>query len=79
MRLSYYEFPEGTSEDILLEHGCDEIDRTVCCSVSWAKKMLKQFGGIAYTHHIDRDGGLFEVTEIKLTGNNSRFLYNHHL
>ena len=43
------------------------------------KKLLKQYGGIAWTDHIDRDGGLFEVTEIKLKGNNSKFRYNRHL
>lgn len=29
--------------------------------------------------YVEREGGCFEVTEIKLTGNNSRFKYNHHL
>lgn len=47
--------------------------------VSTAKKMLKAYGGIAFTCHFDRDGGLFESTEIKLKGNNSRFTYNRHL
>lgn len=79
MRLSYYEFPEGTDESILIEHGCDADDPVVPCSVSWAKKMLRQFGGTAWTDHCERDGTLFEVTEITLTGNNSRFKYNHHL
>lgn len=79
MRLSYYQFPEGTPEETLLEHGCDAEDPVVCCSVSWAKKMIKKFGGCAWTDHIDRDGGLFEVTMITLKGNNSQFKYNHHL
>lgn len=48
-------------------------------TVTAAKKLLKEFGGAAWTEHIDRDGGCFEVTEIHLTGNNSRFKYNHHL
>lgn len=47
--------------------------------VSVAKELLKKFGGSAWTCHIDRDGGCFETTEIKLAGNNSRFKYNHHL
>lgn len=47
--------------------------------VSTAKKMLKAYGGIAFTQHFERDGGLFESTEIKLKGNNSRFKYNRHL
>lgn len=103
MRLNYYQFPEGTPENILLENRCgvilktgneiypssipddkrhlvDFIDRTIGgCSVTYAKKMLKQYGGTAWTEHLERDGGCFEVTEIKLTGNNSRFTYNHHL
>jgi hypothetical protein len=41
--------------------------------------MMKQYGGAGWTEHIDRDGGCFEVTEIKLQGNNSRFKYNCHL
>ena len=41
--------------------------------------MLKTKGGSAWTEHYDRDGGLFEVTKIELTGNNSRFKYNVHL
>lgn len=79
MRITYYKFPEGTPEATLYEHGCNEEDRTVTCSVTWAKKLMKQFGGIAYTHHCERDGSLFEVTEVTLKGNNSRFQYNHHL
>lgn len=50
-----------------------------CIKVSTAKKMLKAYGGIAFTQHFERDGGLFETTEIKLKGNNSRFKYNRHL
>lgn len=48
-------------------------------SITRAKKLLKTYGGIAWTEHCDRSGGVFETTEIKLTGNNSRFKYNHHL
>lgn len=55
------------------------IDRTVSGSISWIKKMIKQYGGSGWTEHIERDGSLFEVTEITLKGNNSRFKYNHHL
>ena len=57
----------------------DYIDHTIQCSITKAKKLMKQYGGSGYTQHIDRDGGLFEVTEITLKGNNSRFKYNHHL
>ena len=47
--------------------------------ISAAKNLLKQYGGSACTEHIELDGGCFEVTEITLKGNNSRFKYNHHL
>ena len=78
MRLSYYRFPEGAPVEIINEH-CDPGEDTTSCSVSWAKQMLKKYGGSAWTEHIDRDGGCFEVTEIKIKGINSRFKYNHHL
>jgi len=48
-------------------------------SITRAKQLLRQFGGSAYTQHIERDGGVFETTEIKLGGNNSRHKYNRHL
>ena len=79
MRLNYYQFPEGTPEEILREH-CEEGENTIMgCSITTAKKLLKQYGGIAWTDHCERDGGVFETTEITLKGNNSRFKYNHHL
>lgn len=48
-------------------------------NITRAKQLLKKYGGNAWTEHYERDGTLFEVTEIQLTGNNSRFKYNHHL
>lgn len=48
-------------------------------TISRAKKLLRTYGGSAWTEHCERDGGVFEVTEIQLSGNNSRFKYNHHL
>ena len=48
-------------------------------SVTTAKKLIKQYGGHGWTEHIDRDGCVFETTEIQLRGNNSRFKYNRHL
>ena len=48
-------------------------------SITHAKQLLKKHGGHAWTEHCERDGGVFEVTEIMLKGNNSRFKYNHHL
>ena len=47
--------------------------------ITAAKKLLKEFGGSAWTKHIDRDGGVFETTPIKLSGNNSHHKYNKHL
>ena len=56
-----------------------EFERQMSCTITFAKKMLRKFGGYAWTEHIDRDGGVFEVTNVTLTGNNSRHKYNHHL
>ncbi len=103
MRLSYYKFPEGTDEKILLENGCPVILKngsstyvdsipderrnevnyvsTICgpASITWIKNAMKKWGGSGFTEHYDRDGGMFEVSEIILKGNNSTFTYNHHL
>lgn len=48
-------------------------------TITAAKKLLRKYGGCAWTEHCERNGGCFEVTEISLTGNNSRFRYNRHL
>lgn len=78
MRLHYYRFDATVPEAVQEEYGAEgRIIGGV--SISTAKKLLKQYGGNAWTQHIDRDGGCFEVTEIKLSGNNSKFKYNHHL
>ncbi len=59
---------------------CTDAEKVVMgCSVTTAKRLLKEFGGIAWTEHCERDGSVFEVTSITLKGNNSRFKYNHHL
>lgn len=59
---------------------CDDAEDVVYgCSITAAKKLLKEFGGHAWTEHCERDGSVFEVTAITLNGNNSRFKYNHHL
>lgn len=80
MRLHYYRFPENVGPEVMREHGCDEGDDTIGgISITYAKELLKEFGGIAWTDHIERDGSVFETTEIRLAGNNSRFKYNHHL
>lgn len=75
---------DGTSRSLecLSEEGrknIESIDTTISCSISAAKRLMKQYGGYAWTEHIDRDGGCFEVTPVELSGNNSRFKYNHHL
>lgn len=57
----------------------DAEDTLEGISVTAAKKLLRQFGGTAWTEHIERDGGVFETTDIRLTGNNSKFKYNRHL
>lgn len=65
MRLSFYrEHPEDDPEHVTIRE---------------AKKLLKQKGGRAWTEHYERDGTLFEVSEINPQGNNSRFQYNTHL
>ena len=80
MRLNYYRFPDDAAPEVLKQHGCTPDDNVLGgISVTHAKKLLREHGGAAWTDHIDRDGSSFEVTEIKLTGNNSRFKYNHHL
>ena len=56
----------------------NEDDEPKVVSISHAKKLLKK-GGEAWTEHYERDGGLFEVTNVELKGNNSRFTYNRHL
>lgn len=62
------------------QYHCDVSEDTVDgCSVTTAKKLLREFGGSAWTEHCERDGGCFEVTPITLKGNNSRFKYNRHL
>ena len=57
----------------------DHVDYEINTSVRRAKKLLKKYGGTAYTHHCDRTGGVFEVTYIELKGNNSKHKYNRHL
>ena len=57
----------------------DYVDDVITCSVTQAKVLLRRYGGAAWTEHLDRDGGLFEVTAIELDKNNSRHRYNRHL
>lgn len=56
------------------------IDRTLGgISLTRAKLLMKKYGGTGWIEHIDRDGGCFEVSEIKIKGYNSRYKYNRHL
>lgn len=48
-------------------------------TVKNVKQLLRTFGGSGWTEHCDRSGGVFEVTEITLSGNNSSHHYNRHL
>ena len=80
MRLNYYEFPEETAPEVLKDNGCEPDERVLGgVSVTTAKKLLRQYGGTAWTEHCERDGECFEVTPITLAGNNSKFKYNHYL
>jgi hypothetical protein len=69
------EVPADVSDETLERNFKYEVDTTI----TMAKKLMKAYGGRAYTRHIDRDGGCFEVTPIVLKGNNSKHRYNVHL
>jgi len=56
-----------------------ERDEPRMVTIRQAKKLLKDCGGEAWIEHYERDGTCFEITEIELYGNNSRFQYNRHL
>lgn len=49
------------------------------CSITFVKQMIKKYGGYGLTYHIDRDGSVFETSEIRLNRNNSSHKYNQHL
>ena len=58
----------------------DELDCTIGgISITSVKNLIKKYGGIGFTEHCERDGSVFDVTDITLGKNNSRFKYNHHL
>ncbi|WP_041668463.1 hypothetical protein [Acetobacterium woodii] len=80
------ECPDYDSGD--LGYGCKDCnnfcileagDIVYGTTISNVKKLLKTFGGSGWTDHCDRSGGVFEVTEIFLKGNNSSHHYNRHL
>lgn len=70
------------ADTIPIEHR-DEVDSVGFITGPWninvIKSYMKKFGGSGYTEHYERDGSLFEVTEIELKGNNSKFKYSRHL
>ena len=67
--------PADIPDEVLARNFSDRVD----CSVTMAKKLMKAYGGRAYTQHFDRDGSLFECTPVLLKGNNSTHKYNRHL
>lgn len=82
MRLSFWQPNEDFDTDHIEDPRLAEIvvrEGVVCVSIKAAKKLLKAYGGRAWTEHYERDGTMFEVTPINLTGNNSTHKYNHHL
>ena len=48
-------------------------------TVTKAKKLIKEKGGTAWIEHCDRDGCVFETTEVVVGEKNSGFRYNRHL
>ena len=73
-------FPADWNDNYCQWKHCDEADPVLGgVSVSAAKRLLLKFGGAAYTYHCERDGTVFEVSDITLKGNNSRFSYSRHL
>lgn len=91
MRINEYRFPEDHNDpQVRFNEGAEGIDGhdDVCTdagyvvsgiSITSCKEMLKKYGGSAWTLHIDRDGSIFEVTNICLNKNNSKHKYNRHL
>ena len=94
MKINTYVFPDGVDPHTRYLEGaeayagtgnretgrCTESDTEVLgITVTKVKQLIKKYGGHGFTQHIDRDGGLFDTTEIKLKGNNSKHKYNRHL
>ncbi len=69
------EVPEDIEDEVLDRNFPIKVDITI----TMAKRMIKRYGGHAFTQHFDRNGGLFETTEVIIKGNNSIHKYNRHL
>lgn len=82
MRLHYWK-PDSDFDINKIDDSCIreivEKDGQVDTGLKDAKRLLKLYGGYAWTEHYERDGTMFEVTSIELNGNNSTHKYNHHL
>ena len=57
---------ELTDEEILNCMGIYHV-----CKVSEAKRMIKKYGGCAYTEWYDRDGSFQDSMEVKVNGRNT--------
>lgn len=90
MKINCYEFPNSIDANTRWHEGAEGFEGydDVCTkaahiiegiSIKEVKRLLKTYGGKGYTYHIDRDGSIFDTSEIKLSGNNSKFKYNKHL
>ena len=67
-------------DDVSNEDLENNFSRTVNCSrITTVKNLIKKYGGRGFTEHCERDGGVFEVTAIRVGGNNSTHKYNRHL
>ena len=83
MRVAYYKIPENITENEAryeLQCSFDEFKKGwMEESVKRVKELIKKYGGCGIIEHYDRAGHLFEVTHIKVNGNNSKHKYNKHL
>ena len=66
MRINYCIPPEN-AEQI----GCPYTDDEGGFSVSFVKKLIKQYGGTGFSLHCDRDGSVQERSAIVVNGNNA--------
>lgn len=82
MRLHYYHPPHDLQcpfSDMETELEIEPGEDIGGLRLATVKTLIKRYGGSGYTTHCERDGSVFEVTNITLKCNNSRFKYNRHL